>query len=418
MASDEKVHLAFGGSSAHRWMRCAGSVGLIATLPPQPENEHMADGTRAHALLELALRERRDTVLDMEGVSLRSGWPPYTKDGVEAVQTALDYVNGILERSPDHILDVELFVTLAEDVGGSMDVRVYEPTPAILHVIDYKHGRGKYVRENTPQTKFYAACSLLDFNGGPVERINATIVQPRCASGDPVRTAVYSPADLMEFADELESAVAAARAPDAPFTPGEDQCTWCPAAAACPALNLHGVAVVSTAFAGCAAEADDPAPTTLSIPSAAAMRRDPARLFETLALLPTLRAWIDAVEAEAEAVGLAGGATPGFKFVPKRATRKWADEVGAREWFLARGVAQDEFEPRKLLSVAQAEKIVKPAGKEAIAAMAAYVTKESSGYNLVPLSAPGEAVSPQALAAASFANAIPLEDGKKETEKC
>ena len=64
----DKTHLTFGGSTAHRWLRCAGSVKLCATLPPQVENEHMAAGTRAHALLEMAVRERRDDVLDFDGV--------------------------------------------------------------------------------------------------------------------------------------------------------------------------------------------------------------------------------------------------------------------------------------------------------------------------------------------------------------
>jgi hypothetical protein len=54
------AHLTFGGSAAHRWLACPGSVVLCATLPPQRESEAMAEGTRAHALLEHCLRERED----------------------------------------------------------------------------------------------------------------------------------------------------------------------------------------------------------------------------------------------------------------------------------------------------------------------------------------------------------------------
>jgi hypothetical protein len=210
---DAKTHLTFGGSSAHRWLACPGSARLCATLPPQVENEHMAAGTRAHALLELAVRERRESVLEFDGVSLQAGWPEFELDDVEAVQKAVDHVNEILGRYPDAIMWVERQFTLGEDIGGTADVVIYVPSLKLLIVIDYKHGRGKYVPETTPQMKLYASCVLFGLPDLPVERVDATIIQPRCQVGTPIRTAIYSPGDLIAFSDDVDAAVALARSP-------------------------------------------------------------------------------------------------------------------------------------------------------------------------------------------------------------
>lgn len=405
----DKQHLTFGGSSAHRWLACPGSISLCATLPPQVENEHMAAGTRAHALLELAARERRDSVLDFEGVALTAGWPEFALDDVEAVQVAVDHVNEILARHPDAIMWVERQFTLGEDIGGTADVVIYAPSLKLLIVIDYKHGRGKYVPENTPQMKLYAACVLFGLPEYPVERVDATIIQPRCQVGEPTRTAIYSPGDLIAFSDEVDAAVELARREDPPFNPGPEQCHWCPAAeaGACKALFKEATAVSNEVAAWCASSepADD---VLVALPSPERMRHNPDALFETLKALPILQAWIDGVEAAAEAHARGTGYSPGFKFVDKRASRRWADEEAARAWFSSGTMLdEDEYAPRKLLSVAQAEKVVKMnMGKDGVKAMAEHVVKESSGIKLVPADAKGDAVNPLAIAEAGFATAV------------
>lgn len=408
--TDAKQHLTFGGSSAHRWLACPGSARLCATLPPQVENEHMAAGTRAHALLELAVRERRDSVLEFDGVSLQAGWPEFELDDVEAVQKALDHVNEILAKHPDAVMWVERQFTLGEDVGGTADVVIYIPSLKLLIVIDYKHGRGKYVPETTPQMKLYASCVLFGLTDYQIERVDATIIQPRCQVGEPIRTAIYSPGDLIAFSDDVDAAVALAITDAPELIPGETQCHWCPAAmaAACPALFREAVAVPNQAVEWAGSAPDDNVVVTL--PSVEAMRRDPAKLFATLKVLPLLYAWGDGLEAAAEAIATGGGPTPGFKMVEKVARRKWQDEEAARAWFARNTMLEDdEFQPRKMLSVAQAEKVVKMnMGKDGVKAMAEHVVKQSSGLKLVPEDAKGDAVNPLAVAEAGFASAVTL----------
>ena len=391
MTQDTKTHLTFGGSSAHRWLRCAGSVQLAATLPPQIENEHMRRGTHAHALLELAVRERRDSVLDFDGQSVLAGSEPLDQPDVEAVQAALDYVNNILASSKDHELYVEHQVTLSEDVGGTADVVIYDPETQRLHVIDYKHGVGHYVEaEGNPQLKLYAAATLFGFEGVNIKAIYATIIQPRCQRGEPIRTAIYGVGDLMGYADEVEGAVAAARA-DAPvFTPGDEQCHWCPCAHICPAL--HGKVIAAAPYPD---EVPVEKGVSLWLPNADEIRGKPDKLSKVLSAASIIRSWLDAVEDHAEQFMLAGNTLPGFKLVQKRASRKWTDEAEVVKWFANQTMLDaDEYQPRKLLSVAKAEVVVKKAGgKDSVKAMAGFVIKESSGLKLVPEASAGEAVS-------------------------
>lgn len=401
----EVKHLTFGGSSAHRWLGCPGSAKLCATLPPQVENEHMKEGTRAHALLELAMRERRDSVLDLVGHKLQAEWPEVDTDMAEAVQVAVNHVNEILDKHPDAVFWAERMFRLKADVGGTADVVIYIPSLKLLKVIDYKHGRGKYVSERTPQMKLYAACVLFSMEDYLVERIDATIVQPRCQVGEPIRTAVYGPSDLIAFSDEVDAAVALAKSDNPPLIAGEEQCHWCPAAHVCPALHTKLPEVAAAAW-----DAPGEEDVVVTLASPASMRNNVDKFAATLAVLPLVQAWIDAIEDQATALAMAGYELPGFKLVSKQARRKFSDKDATLKWFAENTLLdEDEFAPRELLSVAQAEKLVKQiAGKDGVKAMAEFVVKESSGLKLVPSDAKGEAVSPLAVAGASFVSAVTI----------
>lgn len=401
MDTGPAAHLPFGGSTAHRWMRCAGSVSLCATLPPQPESEHMARGTRAHALLEHALGEELDSVLDWaNGHPVNIVTTPYDQEDVEAVQVALDYVNGILDASPDAQLFIEQRVNLHDDVGGTADVLIYVPSKRHLHVIDYKHGAGHYVTEHAPQFKFYATCAVLTRSDLDVGTIYATVIQPRCWQGadQPVRTAVYSPADLIMYSDDVDAAVELAKVPNPPFVAGE-WCDWCQAAHVCPAHRDAAFQIVTLPEGGSPLPHGDEIVIKLPAPGEC---RDPAVLALTLPALGQMKAWIAAMEDIAYAEAMSGKHLPGYKLVPKRGTRQWiAGQEGLAEHVLEdAGISPVYYAPRRTVSVAQAEKLLK-GNKPAIQAMAAFVEKKSSGLKLVAETEPGEPVNPLELLAAS-----------------
>jgi hypothetical protein len=170
------------------------------------------------------------------------------------------------------------------------------------------------------------------------------------------------------------------------FTPGDEQCHWCPCAPICPALQKAATSIIDKQFS---------AGRQIWIPPIDAIRENSNALREVMEAAGVIRSWLDAVEDHAEQFMLAGNTLPGFKLVQKRASRKWTDEAEVVKWFANQTMLDaDEYQPRKLLSVAKAEAVVKKAGgKDSVKAMAGFVIKESSGLKLVPEASAGEAIS-------------------------
>ena len=92
------------------------------------------------------------------------------------------------------------------------------------------------------------------------------------------------------------------------------------------------------------------------------------------------------------------GTIPGWKLVPKRATRRWRDEGQAVVELQALGLCEDELIARKLKSPAQVEKLLGFKGKRGIADL---VVAVSGGTTLAPETDPRPLLLPGA--AADFA---------------
>ena len=84
-----------------------------------------------------------------------------------------------------------------------------------------------------------------------------------------------------------------------------------------------------------------------------------SELVWVLEQISVLRAWASAVEAEALTRLLRGRGLPGYKLVEGRANRAWSSESNAEKALLEFGLPIDEVAPRSLVSVAQAEKVIK-----------------------------------------------------------
>jgi hypothetical protein len=105
---------------------------------------------------------------------------------------------------------------------------------------------------------------------------------------------------------------------------------------------------------------------------------DSEALGRALALADKLEDFIADARALAQARLEKGMAVPGWKLVPKRAVRQWADEAKAVAALMALGVEPYE---QKILSPAQAEKVAKSAG---VAIPTDQVVSVSSGNTIAP----------------------------------
>ena len=335
-----------GGSTAKRVLACPGSVALVQRMPPQLESSYAAEGTFLHSVMEPALA--------------RQPLPELTEEQEFKINFCLGALDEI-DPKQNLVYEQEIQVEFEgvkglEGVFGNVDLIGRLGDRAI--VLDWKFGDGVAVdAEENPQGLFYAAAAMktegLQWVFEGVSEIEIIIVQPPI-----IRNWVTTFARLDQFTRDLQAAVKLAKSDNAPFETG-DHCRWCTAKPICPQLNGAVERALRTKL-----EAINIAPAMASI--------------------PMLEAWIADVKSTAQRMLEENVPVPGYKLVPKRASRVWADESQARAALLAQGLEESEI--TELRSVAQIEK----AFKRRIEMPA--VVSVSSGNTVAPESDPRSAV--------------------------
>lgn len=353
ITEERPAHSRLGASKAHRWMACPGSVTATDGIEETP-SEYAEEGTAAHNLLEQWLR-------DPPGVSLFQEEEP---DGEmeAAVRVAYDHVLDRMSEIDDDELypDGEVRVMIEqqfdlaplnppEPMYGTTDVALwYEPTRH-LEVIDYKHGQGVVVDAvGNVQLRYYALGAVLEVGKRP-NTIRVTIVQPRAYHPDgPIRSEDLTWDELVQFKTQLMDAARATQAPDAPRVPGS-HCRFCLAAARCPARMELANEVVRGVF--------EPVPEVEPLPAPG--RLTDAELAFVLEHMQDIRNWFSAIEGEVTDRLLLTGSFPGWKLVEGRTQRRWVDETETDRYLRGRGLKVSERFVRKLVSPAQAERLLK-----------------------------------------------------------
>lgn len=404
-------HARLGGSTAARWLACAGSIRLSEGMP----NEHgfpAKEGTVAHHLAHLML----------DGSQIGPEWyighifpniepdTPVTEDMIEPVMMYVTHVRGLLERVA--FFGIEDKVTLEplnppEPMFGTADFWGYEQDAQILHIADLKYGQGVMVEVNkNKQTRYYAAgvvVSRFNVNDFPVKEVWMTIVQPRKDHPEGfIRTEKISFEELVDFwENELMPGAWATQDPNAPLVVG-DHCRFCPAQAVCPILAKAAVGVAQEEFGFYsepetkkiselpvlltphtdgqdidAMERAEFGKDIIQVPAPEALTNK--QIGDILPKLELISSYIKAVKAHAETEIKAGRSVPGFKVVERRAHREWLPNADDQIVLLAGGEA---FKPDELKSPAQIEKLV---GKKKFKEhLAQHTVKKSSGVVLVP----------------------------------
>jgi hypothetical protein len=326
-----------GGSTAKRVIACPASVKLAQQMPPKPSSKYADEGTLLHNIMDAVLMDSRKPE---EFIGAELNGVVVTAELIEA--KVLPALAALDEIDPDKQMEYECetIVSFGEalpDVFGSADLIGRKVNRAI--VLDFKFGDGvDVVVEENPQAMFYAAGGMRTpaaqwaFEG--VDEIECVIVQPTART--PVKRWVTTPARIRAFERDLFAAVKAALGPKPDMAAG-DHCRWCPAKPICPLLTGS----VDRAL------------------QAQIKALDAPLIGEMLTKADLLEQWITDLRALAFQMLQAGGTVPGYKLVPKRATRQWVDPEKARAALEDLGLDQTELMETKLLSPAQAEKVLK-----------------------------------------------------------
>jgi hypothetical protein len=351
-----------GGSTAKRVMACPGSVALVQQMPPQPSSVHADTGTLLH-----------NTIASI----LETGKPPHEFLG--ATYNAIELTEDLLERKllpalaaldeidPDKTMEYAVeqvvgFGNALPGVFGSADLVGRIGNRGVL--LDWKFGDGVAVSaEENPQALFYCAAALrttkTKWAFTDVEDIEIIIVQPPY-----VKRWVTTPARVKQFEAELMLAVRAAEQPDAPLAAG-DHCRWCTAKTICPVVS------------GAVARAARTAIKTVNVD----------RLAEALGQIELLEGYIKDARDMAQQLLENGVEVPGWKLVPKRATRKWADDKKVLTTLTEAGLNIEQLTDPK--SPAQMEKVLK---KHNVPMPTDLIVSVSTGSTLAPEDDPRPAV--------------------------
>ena len=353
-----------GGSTAKRVIGCPGSVALCAKMPPKPSSKYADEGTLLHSVMDKILADgvTPESLLGMqyEDITLTQ---ELLDEKVYPALAALDAIDP--NKEMEYATETRVgFGDFLPGVFGSTDLLGRIGKRAFI--LDWKFGSGVPVpADDNPQLMFYAAAAMrtpeVQWVFDECDEVECIIVQPPS-----VKRWVTTTKRIKLFEQELAMAVKISQMPDAPLNTGE-HCRWCAAKPTCP--KMTGLA-------------DRTLHAQIDLLNV-------AQIADYLKKADMLEQWIADVRSVAHQVLEAGKPVPGFKLVAKRAIRQWADEDQALVAMMNEGIAEDELLTSKVISPAQAEKVLKKHGKQLPANQ---VVAVSSGSTLVEDSDPRPAV--------------------------
>jgi hypothetical protein len=308
------------------------------------------EGTNAHTLAEIKTRK---LILNESVPGAYDEWQAVTPRDQQdemhqyTAQYSL-FVKRAMEAIPDSVLLLEQRVHPGvPECWGTSDAVIVSPT--LIHVIDFKYGRGVPVdAEENPQGKLYALGALEEYGDllGEVETVRISIFQPRI---DHNSTWEVSAEALRRWRDETVIPLAEeALSPDAHFGPSEEACRFCPAAGECSArANL-----VLQEFA------DRPMPEAIDDQDF----MTPEQIGHALGMLKQIRSWCDDVEETALQKAYSEGVEiPGWKVVMSGGRRGVSDETHAVQTLIDYGYTAEQVARLKLQTIGNLEKLM---GKE------------------------------------------------------
>lgn len=340
-------------------MNCALSTSLLTQLPKRPAGIAAETGTAQHDCMDTMLRDASKMPGDFLGATVKG--IKLTDKEIAALEIALAAYEDLSQDFEGDIKS-EQRVVITDEAWGTADVLLYNKDHMV--VADFKFGVQEIVEaEMNDQALFYAVAARKTLKVNP-KTIELVIIQPAM---DPAIDRYTVPAKVLDtFEESIYAALRAAKAPHPAPTEG-DWCKWCDAKLICPAKIGHL--------------------QTLTLPNHALKLDDVGAL---LLKMVSLEDWIEAAKERIHHELEHGVPVKGWKLVAKRAIRQWKSEDAAVKAFKAKKIPASNYQVTKLVSPAQAEKLL---DKKIIAALADPV---SSGTTIAPFEDKRPAVIPPA----------------------
>lgn len=361
-----RTHAVLSASSAHRWLACPPSARLEETFP-DTESPYAAEGTLAHAICELKLKQKfikqQAAATYKKKLKKLQADELYQSEMEMYTEEYIDYISEIVyefDSTPYVAAEVRVdFSHVVPEGFGTCDCIIIHGDQ--MHIVDFKYGKNVHVSVGgNPQLKLYALGALKAYGMlYPIERITLHIVQPRVDNNNSVDITAE---ELNQWASVIKPWVEQAYKGEGEFNPGEETCRFCRAKATCRARAEKNLEL---------AKDDFKLPPLLTNDEAG----------EALKKARDIKQWVTDLEAWALKEILAGGSVAGWKAVEGRSNRTFANQDKAFEIIKASGVDENMLYERKPITLTAVEKllgkkeftelladqVIKPPGKPTLA---------------------------------------------------
>jgi len=329
-------------SSSSTWLNCHAAPAFIEQLgieDKDTETVYSIEGKEAHRIAEDLVWRFFNHYLSVSPCS----------DG-EMLDHGMSYVNYIRGLIPTKqnlsYFGIETRVPLFYNLEKVGIIDFWCIVDGVLHVVDYKYGKGVKVHADSSQLFIYLISLYKQLAWIPVEidKAVAHIVQPRIDNYDTHEYTIEEIFDLKNHVSTVASKIYAGSSVE--FNPDPDrQCRFCPAKRQCKA------------YAGLVTKPYDLMNKLIV---------SDEEISEALRLYPALKKWVEKdLQPYAYSKLQQGENFPGWKLVAGReGNREWGDTVKAVTMLNEYSGRVDIWET-KLISPAKAEKLI-PEIKEEI----------------------------------------------------
>lgn len=363
-----------GGSTAPRRIGCPRSYALEQLVPKDDAGSIYArEGTALHEMMAVILQTNKlpDELLPFTYKRMIDGtdtvdWE-FTVDedlwfekGAPALAALDDFIAAEEKHHDDEfLLLIEQRVEFPGIAGAFGTGDIVGKCGGTIYVMDWKFGRNVVDVEENKQLSFYAlgalnSCTIfLGADLPPSTPVVLAIIQPMAR--EVLTDYETTIGELDAFRIQLLAAVKEAQQPDARCQTGP----WCMFArckSICPE-HLGAAEQLSDKFAALGALLGKPAAVSVVVGPTVDWTTTFA---EMLDLAELVEGWAGEVIKQAHAFAEGGGAIMGRKLVAKTGgARSWAvDEEAIKAFFKNRKYKLDDYMPRKIVTMPQAEKIL------------------------------------------------------------
>lgn len=400
-----EVHALLSASSSKQWLNCPPSARLQENFPNE-SSVYAEEGTFAHSICEYKVKKYLH-----ERVRRPQSEEFYTEELEQSTDAYYEFVVGVVEEMKRNGCEPLVLVEERVDYShiapsgfGTADMLIIGHDAegrGILHICDYKNGKGVFVDAyHNSQMMLYAIGALHVYGYiYPIEIVRMSIIQPRL---DNISTYECSREELEAWGESIKPTAKMAYEGKGEQKAG-DWCRFCRAKPVCRACKEEALALCREEFldldAGAFAEdpraapadmeeSDTTAPYTPDLSAPTFKQPGLVSLDELTEILPTLNrisSWIESVFAfiSSEAINH-GVPIKGYKVVEGRSKRVFTDTKAVVETATQNGYT--DLYKQQLISLTEFEKMM---GKKKFAELLGeYVAKPSGKLALVPESDP------------------------------